>query len=532
MHTSQTARDCREGEVMREQTGFSTRRSAMGTASATRSASVGARISLIACLLLGICGIALVLHCSGCDTSVGQQAQGEQSKKLAEAIDRLCDRLDKLESKRTTGKTALPDDLREQIDELLQQLESRDKWPRDFTEADDLRQKVLGRINRLPASAREANRHKLAQVRWGLEAICLLHEVGNGPLGTADAVKRSSGHRRLAELLGEAPSDRFKELRADLLTVKERIEQAALRLYQCWAFEHMKTYLNDKHYYNAWLDWVGNQLSQFGKANNEDNQKYQNDEWAQTFRRFGPSFQEEFEQLIEIRLGAKVQVRTKNGVLDANDRIEIYNNASSWLWVPGLGWRRTGWKQGIIEEIAALMASEAMVHYLVPIAPGLLDLPLALLYRATWEKGWQQLSDHLHYQMRVLVRSTEVRKRSPLEVSSALGAQFDHSAGEPGITSRSYVSWSPLGFSSSVIPERPTLLTTSAEPVLSPGVQIFAEMLAYVAIDLFKDWFKDWYAKYREAKRLDELIQYLKQHCEKRYGKQTVEQIDAGGGGN
>jgi outer membrane murein-binding lipoprotein Lpp len=206
---------------MREQTGFSTRRSAMGTASATRSASVGARISLIACLLLGICGIALVLHCSGCDTSVGQQAQAEPAAKelqelrgqveaLNEAVQQLrgqVEALNKTEQQlhrslarlnavtgahfRLVGEAQqlhrslaqlngeLPEDVRKEMDKTLEDLQAKENWPKNKEEAEQLRKKMTELVNSLPTSAVERNRDKLILVGWILDAICWKFEYQN-----------------------------------------------------------------------------------------------------------------------------------------------------------------------------------------------------------------------------------------------------------------------------------------------------------------------------------------------------------------
>jgi hypothetical protein len=146
------------------------------------------------------------------------------------------------------------------------------------------------------------------------------------------------------------------------------------------------------------LEWVRNQLSVFANPQNQKPEDLR--QWAFMFDNF-EKFQSDFKALIQREL--QVEIQLNNGRLDANDMVKI-NNAA---------WGRLNWKNGIDKKLAALIASEAMVYYLLRIERELLEPPLALLWQEAWNKGWNDLEGQREYRDRVGRRSTEVRKVRP-----------------------------------------------------------------------------------------------------------------------
>jgi hypothetical protein len=540
----------------------------MGTASATGAASVAASVSLIACLLLGICGIALVLHCSGCNTSVGQQAQAEPAaqelRELRGQVEALTKAVQQLQDSLAQLNGELPGDMRKEIDNTLDALKSKEKRPKNKEEAEQLRKKMTELVNSLPTSAVERNRDKLVLVGWILDAICwkfeyqnpaaeqlskalnevdelleqgqslsksvdrteptlketvstllkeleglrddfqnrdfeaLIEQVEN-KVANAKKAELESLYQRLKRWDGAWESDRdvirgffswlfgwdgawdsdrerkererkekvqkyLPQLRCRLILyeldelegnlkdaanegetirsmvalrvqsianglladccndqarqalkpaidraqglvqqaskVLEDIRVRKVQNYQRWALDQIKEYMNEqRHYcYSACLEWVRNQLSVFANPQNQKPEDLR--QWAFMFDNF-EKFQSDFKALIQREL--QVEIQLDNGRLDASDMVKI-NNAA---------WGRLNWKNGIDKKLAALIASEAMVYYLLRIERELLEPPLAQLWQEAWNKGWNDLEGQREYRLRVCQQSTQVRKVRP-----------------------------------------------------------------------------------------------------------------------
>jgi hypothetical protein len=512
---------------------------------------VGARISLIACLLLGICGIALVLHCSGCNTSVSQQAQaGPAAKELQELrgqVEALTKAVQQLQRSLAQLNGELPEDVRKEMDKTLENLQAKENWPKNKEEAEQLRKKMTELVNSLPTSAVERNRDKLVLVGWILDAICwkfeyqnpaaeqlskaldevdelleqgqslsksvdrieptlkegvttllkelermrddfqkrdfdvLIEQVEN-KAANAKKAELESLYQRLKRWDGAWESDRERkekvqkylpQLRCRLIlyeldelegklkdaandgetvrsmvalrvqsvanalladccndqpqarqTLKPAIDRAQglaqqaskvleeirvrkVQNYQRWALDQIKEYMDEqRHYcYSDCLKWVKDQLSVFANPKNQKPEDWR--KWVFMFDTFGEKFQSDFKALIQAEL--QVQIQLNNGLLGADDMVKIYNAA----------WGRLRWKNDIDKKLAALIASEAMVYYLLRIERELLEPPLAQLWQEAWNKGWKDLEEQREYRVRVGLRSTQVRKVRPEDLSEA-----------------------------------------------------------------------------------------------------------------
>jgi chaperonin cofactor prefoldin len=199
--------------------------------------------------------------------------------------------------------------------------------------------------------------------------------------------------------------DRAQGLAQQASKVLEDIRVRKVQNYQRWAFGQIKTYLDYQHHYNAWLTWVNGQLSEFRNAAAQMPKDAH--WWNDLFSAFGKEFQDEFKELIKKEL--QIEIQLNNGILSADDMVKTYNAA----------WGRLSWKNDIDKKLAALLASEAMVYYLLRIERELLEPPLAQLWQEAWNKGWKDLEEQQEYRVRVGLRSTQVRKVRPEDLSEA-----------------------------------------------------------------------------------------------------------------
>lgn len=190
--------------------------------------------------------------------------------------------------------------------------------------------------------------------------------------------------KRTKELLAKCD----KELLA--LAAKQQQEYAKKhRRYQEWALNEILKFDGPQGwYYDTTLPWVESELKLFQSAT-EDGQ------WV-AFNEF-PSLKE----LVQEKLGVDLS-GAEGGILTADKRREIYDNARGTV---------VGWKNNIHTEIAYRATRDAMVKFLLPIQPQLLDSPVAQLYQQAFSKGWQKLEGR-EDQLFVAQQSAIIQKKA------------------------------------------------------------------------------------------------------------------------
>lgn len=142
-----------------------------------------------------------------------------------------------------------------------------------------------------------------------------------------------------------------------------------VRAYQSWALEQINYFDGPKGwYYDRIIAWIDSELKRFGKATNDE-------KWHALVE--FPSIKEVIQEKIGVDLST-----VKNSTLTAKKQIEIYNAA----------WKAHDWKNNVDEEIAYRITRDAMIKFLLPIDPHLLERPTLELYNEAFSKGWEKLA--------------------------------------------------------------------------------------------------------------------------------------------
>jgi hypothetical protein len=161
-----------------------------------------------------------------------------------------------------------------------------------------------------------------------------------------------------------------------------------VRAYQAWALKQIKTYTIEPGWqYKAVYDRVRLDLNSFKKAGADL-------DWE--ILKENPGVKD----IIQEKTGVDISQVT-GSVLSAEKQQEIYETAAN----------VTGWKGSIDSVIAYRVSRDAMVMYLLPINPALLDTPVAQLYNKTFNEGWEKIGDHPEDLLIVAEQAATVKKR-------------------------------------------------------------------------------------------------------------------------
>lgn len=177
----------------------------------------------------------------------------------------------------------------------------------------------------------------------------------------------------------------------ELKAINQRQQAEAdgrVRAYQAWALKQIKTFtIEPGCQYKAVYDRVRSDLNSFKKADADL-------DWE--ILKENPAVKE----IIQEKTGVDMSQVT-GSALTAEKQQEIYKTASG----------VTGWKGSIDSVIAYRVARDAMVKYLLPINPALLDTPVAQLYNKAFNEGWEKVGDHPEDLLFVAEQAATVKKR-------------------------------------------------------------------------------------------------------------------------
>jgi hypothetical protein len=176
-----------------------------------------------------------------------------------------------------------------------------------------------------------------------------------------------------------------------LIRQQQETAEVKVRAYQKWALEMIRRFDADNGWhYEATLPWVQQHLRAF-KIAEEDI------DW-ELFDRF-PSTRE----LIQERLGVDLTA-TRGARLTAGQQRAIYVAAA------GGTLNVISWKENIDQEIAYRVTRDAVIQFVLPVNPALLDPPVAQLYQRAFQKGWTRLEGRPE-QLYVAEQSAVVKKK-------------------------------------------------------------------------------------------------------------------------
>jgi hypothetical protein len=202
----------------------------------------------------------------------------------------------------------------------------------------------------------------------------------------AEKPQRGESVQKAREFLGECEA----QARA-LARQQQEAMELKVRAYQKWALGMILRFDGDNGWhYEATLSWVQQHLRAFKTAEADI-------EW-ELFNQF-PSTRD----LIQEKLG--VDLSATRGT-----RLTVGQQRAIYLAAAGGTLNVISWKDNIDQEIAYRVTRDALVQFLLPVSPALLDPPVAQLYQRAFQKGWTRLEGRPE-QLHVAEQSAVMKKK-------------------------------------------------------------------------------------------------------------------------